>query len=172
MKLSRRVFLGTALGGGAAALAVGAGMLAPLPPGEGLLAFSTREFTTLQAITDALFPRDVLGVGPVDVGVAQKTDAYAANMFPRERMLLKLMMRLLEKRPHLEGLGGFSTLPVDQRVTLLRRWEDEGGLFGLGVSGVRVLCAMFFFGDAKVQAAVGWGMGCDDVRPRPEGVPG
>lgn len=161
MKINRRVFLGVAAGGGLVALAGGYSAVGPMPVAEGLRAFSKDEMATLKAAAEALFPKQIFGLGAAEVDVAGRLDAHVATFFPRERGLLRLFLRLMELRSRVDGGGRFSSLLPAQRAGLMASWEAHADLWALGVKAVRALCALAFFADARVQATLGWGLGCD-----------
>jgi hypothetical protein len=81
-------------------------------------------------------------------------------MFARERHLTRLMMRLLEQRAWVDGGSAFSSMASEKAGELVWRWELDGGLWGTGIRAIRALCAMMFFGDARVQKALAWDVGC------------
>lgn len=159
MKVSRRVLLGTAAGG-ILALGVGGYVLGPGSAAKGFKALSDDELATLRKFSHAIFPQQVLGVSSEDARVDAQADAYIANMFDQERHLTRLMLRLMEQRSRLDAGSSFSRLSDENAANLLIRWEDDRGVWGLGVGAIRVMLAMFYFADERVQKAVGWGLGC------------
>ncbi len=165
MKVSRRVFLGTAVGGTLAVL-VG-GVLVPLPAVAGMRVLSSGEHETLAAILDALYPAGVLGPSAAEAQVATQMDAHMANMLGREQHLMRLFLRLMEQRSRLDAGSRFTRLPLADRVELLNRWEAVGDVWSLGVKAVRALSALFYFNDERVMTALNWGVGCAAWGPTP-----
>ena len=154
--------MGTAVGGGLVAAAAGFSALGPMPAGPGLKSLSPSEMTTLRAICDALFPAGPIGISAQDARVAEQVDAHLSHFYDRERHLSRLMLRLMEQRARLDaGMRPFSQLSDVERVTLMQKWEAAPDLWALGVGAIRLLAAMFYLQDPRVQTALGWGIGCD-----------
>ena len=96
-------------------------------------------------------------------GIVGGVDAYAARLLPRERQLLRVLMRAIEQWPRLSlsSTARFSTLDVTARQQVLRAFEDssltERRLLGTLLRG---LVGMPLFDDPRFLAAIGHKHGC------------
>src|SRR5688572_17935356 len=96
--LTRRGLL--KLGGGVVVaslfgIALGArSILRDRPSAGGRKVFDDEEARVLSALAGAWFPAgNILGVAADDVDVVSSCDAYAARLLPRERTLLRVLLR-------------------------------------------------------------------------------
>lgn len=177
--LSRRGFL--RLGAGFVVVAgVAAGLSAysllhERPSGSGRAVFDDDEAAVLRALAEAYFPDgNALGAHASAVDVVAGVDAYAARLLPRERKLMRVLVRAVEAWPRLSltSTRPFSRLSVDERVAVLARFErsslQERRLLA---TLLRSLIGMVLFDDPRFLAAISHQHGCGLPIVPDDGVP-
>ncbi len=166
--LSRRGIL--KLGGGVVAAVVVAAALglrtlfADRPPSSQRAVFDDDEARTLVSIADAYFPvGNVFRISAHDVDIVGAIDEYASRLLPRERRMLRVLLRAVEQWPRLSltSTARFSDLDTAQRQRVLQAFErstlSERRLLG---TLLRSLIGMPMFSDPRLLAAVGHRHGC------------
>lgn len=166
--LSRRGIL--KLGGGVVAACVVAGalgvraLLAERPHGAKLQVFDDDEAAVLFALAETWFPKDNgLGVSAYDIDVVGSVDAYAARLLPRERQLMRVLMRAVEQWPRLslQSTARFSALAVDDRQQVMSHFEESAiGERRLLATLLRSLIGMPMFDDPRTLRAIAHRHGC------------
>ncbi|RAL20701.1 hypothetical protein DL240_15395 [Lujinxingia litoralis] len=131
--MKRRTFLRTtalatpALLLSAASLRIGLGWWDQRPD-RAFLTLSPREVTICQAICDALYPGDHLGMPPgLDVGVVEAVDDYLAHIPADTAQLLRLLLHAIDDFASLATLppAAFAERSRAQRQAILRAWDTS-----------------------------------------------
>ncbi|MHB8419677.1 MAG: gluconate 2-dehydrogenase subunit 3 family protein [Myxococcales bacterium] len=140
-------------------------------PGPGLLSLTEAEYLTAASVADAFFPKVSFQVSAAEAGVARYLDRYIHEMPHAKGKLMKLLLRSIEYSPAitLDSLTRFSRLSLEDRQTVLRRWE-ESRLFAqrMGHRALLFACSSGYFECDAVLAEMGWSTGCI-VPPRQSG---
>ena len=165
--LTRRRLLGAGLGFGVAAVVAGGGarwLVSDRPSRLGRQALSAREERVVGALAEAHFPPgNALGISVLDVDVISGADAYIAGLLPQESRLVRALLTAFDQWPRLtlSSASTFSALPLDERITELRAFEESS------VSERRLIAALFralvgmpFFEDPRALASIGFVAGC------------
>lgn len=147
----------------ASALGVRA-LLKDRPPGNARVVFDDDEAAVLVALADAWFPGDnSIGVAAAVVDVVGGVDAYAARLLPRERKLMRVLLRAVDQWPRLSlsSTTSFADLSLADRQAVLRAFETstlvERRLLG---SLLRSIVGMPLFEDPRFLAAIAHRHGC------------
>ncbi len=170
--LSRRGIL--KLGGGVVVACLVAGglgvrsLLSDRPHGAKRKVFDDDEALVIAALAETWFPSakhggNVIGVGADDVDVVGGVDAYAARLLPRERRLLRVLVRAVEQWPRLslQSTSRFSSLDVTGRQVVMRHFEESGlGERRLLATLLRSLVGMPMFDDPRLLRAIAHRHGC------------
>lgn len=126
--------------------------------------FDDDEARTIAAIADAYFPAgNVFKISASDVDVVGSVDTYAARLLPRERKLLRVLMRAVEQWPRLSlsSTSRFSELDTAGRQRVLQAFERSSvSERRLLATLLRSLIGMPMFDDPRLLAAVGHRHGC------------
>jgi hypothetical protein len=165
MCFTRRGMLRLGLGVGGAALLLGGGvgafLLGDKPAGQGSLVLTDGERATVSALADAYFPPHDAVVPARELDVAGRVDAYFARMLPREQRLARALLRIVESWPRASFQGAFSTLALEERIDVLRAWEESHLEQRQQLASVlRTFVGIGYFDDAKVLSALGHRFGC------------
>ena len=132
--MNRRQFLilggvsTTALVVGSAAYRIGA-VWWDQTPHEDFDVLSAREVEIAEAIADAMFPGDHLGMpNGTEVGVLSTFDRYLEAIHPQKANLLRLLLHAIDEMAIFDGLAmvPFRKRPRKQRIAILNRWDDAG----------------------------------------------
>lgn len=120
------------------------------------------EWATLEAAGETLFPAG----GPVppsgrEAGVAAYVDRLVAASQPRQRLLIRLLLFLVEHAtllfpaPGLSGWRRFSSLDAGQREAVVASWQ-KSRLFPrrLVFTTLRAICTLGYLSDPSVQRAL------------------
>jgi hypothetical protein len=165
--LTRRRLLKAGLGFGALALVAGGGarwLVSDRPTSVGRKALSSREERVVAAIAEAHFPPgNPLGVSVLDVDVVSGADAYIAGLLPQENRLLRALLTAFDQWPRvtLQSTATFSSLPLADRVSELRAFEDSPITERRLIAALfRALIGMPFFEDPRALASIGFAPGC------------
>jgi hypothetical protein len=166
--LTRRRILKLGLGLGGATLALAAGSAAFVfverAPASGRRVLSPSEAATVSAIAEALFPPgNGLGVSAADVDVAGAVDAQLASLLKNERRIVRAFLVAFESWPRASLKGAFSSLPLPDRIAMLRELETGSGTSRQVASLVRTIVGAPFFEDERVLAAIGHRWGCGAI---------
>lgn len=142
----------------------GASLFAARTPGSGRRVLTDDEARFLDAAADALFPPgNALGVDGASVGVSAGTDTLLDGQPPSVLRVFHAVLSVLDWWPVLafSSTARFSSLPLDERVQVLRSFDESGLEARRGlVSLVRVLVSMFVFERREVLIAIGHRDGC------------
>lgn len=90
---------------------------------------STREAEIADAIADAMFPGDHLGMpNGTDVGVVATFDDYLAALHPQKTNLLRLLLHAIDEMAIFDGLDlkPFRHRSRDERRAILAKWDGSG----------------------------------------------
>jgi len=133
--LTRRVFLGhgAAIAGGVTLLAVPGASAAPLRRvvAEAKTAtapykpvsLSAAQYSTLQSVLEALFPKDSLGPGAVEMGVPTYIDRRLAGSYKPLRATYRSLLPMFERAAKAQGASSFAQLSTAKKQALLKRFE-------------------------------------------------
>lgn len=172
--LTRRRILKLGLGVGGAALVLGgagAWIFRLRPTAAGRAVLSVEELSFVDALAEALFPEgNALGLDVQRLEVGVKLDGYLARFPPREQRLLRAVLTLVDQWPRisLSSARRFAELPVDDRVEVLRGFDESGRPERRGLTELlRVVVGMSVFEDPQALAALGHRFGCP---PIPQGA--
>lgn len=89
---------------------------------------SGQEVTIAEAIADALFPGDHLGMPKgTDVDVVATLDGYLAAINEKKANLLRLLLHAIDDMAIIKGFGmtRFHLRPVDERIEILNVWDGS-----------------------------------------------
>lgn len=136
--------------------------------GSGRAVFDDDEAAVIAALADAWFPSsadggNVIGVAAKDVDVVAGVDAYAGRLLPRERKLLRILMRAVEQWPRLSltSPSSFSSLALADRQRVLQAFETSSlAERRLLATLLRSLIGMPLFDDPRFLAAIAHRHGC------------
>lgn len=118
------------------------------------------EASVLAAAAMALIP-DTPGVlsrpGPAGMEIAQNVDRFLVGL-PKPMLLeIHAMFGLIEHATLLNGsVQRFTRLDPHAQRAFLLRLQDMGGKFGQAFKGVRDLCLLGWYQDARTWAAIGY----------------
>lgn len=162
--LSRRRFLRVSLGlGGVVLMGSGTALLGLggwARSVSGLRLLSDREYRTLAALAEALFPRGGSFVfSAYDVDLARAFDGYLVNEPEYIRTDLQRALFLLEWGPVIFGRHArtFSKLREDQRLAFFRGWATGYDETRRQVSvAFRKFLSMVFYDNPDVWPAIGY----------------
>ena len=139
-------------------------LLADRPAGSTRSVFDDDESLTILAIADAYFPAgNVLKFSASSVDVVGGVDAYASRLLPRERKLLRVLLRAVDQWPRLSftSTARFRDLDLDRRKLVLQAFEDSPlATRRLLATVLRSLIAMPLFDDPRLLSALGHRHGC------------
>ncbi len=162
--VSRRKFLRVSLGIGGVVLmgsstaVLGLGGWASDVSGMRLL--SDREYRTLAALAEALFPRGgAFAFGAQDLDLARAFDRYLADEPEYIRTDLTRALFLLEWGPVIFGKHArtFSRLREEQRLAFFRGWAEGGDEMRRQISvAFRKFLSMVFYDNPGVWPAIGY----------------
>ena len=125
---------------------------------------SPREAQIADAIADAMFPGDHLGMpNGTEVGVVQTLDDYLAAINPHTANLLRLLLHAIDELAIVSGLSmtRFHRRSREKRKEILRAWDTSRvtarreAFFGLKI----ILC-MGYCESPRVIRAAGWNYDC------------
>ncbi len=160
--------LGLGVGGGA--LLVGGGVLSLFrtgPTAAGKQVLSADEAAFLEALAEVyLPPGNALGLDAKALDVSGSFDAHLASLPPREQRIMRGLLALFDQWPRmsLSSFGRFASLPLDERVAVMRAWEESPRQARHGVAGaLRVVVGLHLFASPAALAAVGHRFGCGSL---------
>lgn len=124
--LSRRTFIkrtGMAAGGVALLGSLPAGLRVPAAGAQTGSALSAAELKTLEALLTQLMPKDGLGPGAVELGVADYIDSSLTTSYKPLLTTYKSFLAALDKAAGSAGADSFEDLSAGAQVKLLERLE-------------------------------------------------
>lgn len=167
---SRRGFLKLGVGVGGGALVLGGGVLSLFrtgPAAAGMTVLSREEADFLEALAEVyLPPGNALGLEGRTLGVAESFDRHLASLPSREQRIVRGLFALFDQWPRLSfsSLGRFARLPLEERIEIIRAWEESPRQSRHGVAGIlRVLLGLHLFSSPTALAAVGHRYGCGSI---------
>lgn len=134
------------------------------PAAGGRRVFDDDEAAVLVALADAWFPDgNAIGVAAREVDVVAGVDGWAARLLPRERKLMRVLLRAVDQWPRLSmtSSSSFASLDLAGRQQVLRAFENsklpERRLLA---TVMRSMIGMPLFDDPRFLRAVGHRYGC------------
>ncbi len=131
-------------------------------PAAGNRVLTAEEMATVEAVAEAFFP----GPPQVPVSAAQAQvprfiDGYVADLPEDRARLFRLLLRGLELSTVASDRARFSRITLERRLEILEGW-DKSRLYPRRTAyrSLRFACAMGYFENEAVRAAVGWRLGC------------
>lgn len=135
-------------------------------PAPGNRTLTAAEMSTAEAAAEAFFPGPpAVPFAAGEIGVARFVDGYIAELPEDRGRLFKLLLRTLEWSTLPTAGSRFSRLSVEARAAALEAW-NASRLYPRRAAyrSLRFACAMGYFEDDRVRAAVGWRLGCTPSR--------
>lgn len=167
---SRRGFLKVGLGVGAGVLLVGGGALALFrsgPTAAGKKVLSADEADFLDALAEVyLPPGNALGIDASTLDVSGSFDEHVRSLPPRERRVMRGLLALFDQWPRVSfsSSGRFSALPLEERIAVMRAWEESPRQARYGLANLlRVVVGLHMFSSPAALAAVGHRYGCGSL---------
>lgn len=167
-KMNRRKFL-KASGASATALAFGGtawrvgGVWWDQPPASEFRVLSPAEVRISDAIADAIFPGEDFGVDPIpsgtEAGVTQFLDEMLAEVLDEVTAnAVRLLLHAIDEMAIFTDwrLARFHRRPLEQRVALLRAWEESYFSVRRGAfSAIKLFMSMGYCENPRVLSAMG-----------------
>lgn len=167
---SRRGFLKLGVGVGGGALLLGGSALALFragPAAEGMAVLSSDEAAFLEALAEVyLPPGNALGLDVKALEVSASFDRHLASLPSRERRIVRGLFALFDQWPRLSfsSFGRFAGLPLEERIEIIRAWEESPRQARHGIAGIlRVLLGLHLFASPAALLAVGHRYGCGSI---------
>lgn len=129
---------------------------------------SAHELVIVSSICEALFPGEQLGVDPIpgalEVGVPQFLDRFLAQTLDElTANAIRLLIHAIDELaiPSDAGLARFHKRSLEERIEILRAWDESGLTARRGAfSALKLFLAMGYCEDPRVIESIGITYSC------------
>lgn len=171
-RITRRQLLGLGLGVGGTAFLLSGGLGYRVlfhrdPPESGFQLLSIKEIQFVEALADAHFPAgNALDVPASDVAIAKGVDGWMMGMGSQEQTIVRTLLAVVDRWPQLtlSSSQPFSGLPPQNRVQMIKNWEEKGNDATRGLAELlRTVVSLHYFEDPRVLSSMGFRVGCGEI---------